>query len=216
MRTMVGLRVALSDRPGALMRLAATIAEHGGNIVSIDVHRSGVTAAVDDLTIDFPDDGDLDRLRQELQDNGAGSVLSQWNTSPVDPVVSALGYAAELIAQPPDPTDDGLARAVGKLCGRPVAWVLPTAEAIGNEAGRFAMERRGAFALRTTELPGRRSEWLPGEVWLLAVPGAGTGLVGRVVFVARALAQEFTTTEIARVEALLALYEQLEAHRATT
>lgn len=213
MRTIVGLRVALSDRPGALMRLAATIAEHGGNIVSIDVHQSGGTAAVDDLTIDFPDDGDFDRLRHELHANGAGSVLSHWNTRPVDPVLSALGHVAELIAQPPDPTDEGLARAVGKLCGSPVAWVSSTAEATRNEAGRFAMERRGAFALRTTELPSRFSDWLPGEVWLLAVPDAASGLVGRVVFVARALAHEFTTTEMARVEALLALYEQLEAHR---
>ncbi|MDQ2729282.1 MAG: ACT domain-containing protein, partial [Actinomycetota bacterium] len=203
MRTMVGLRVALSDQPGALMRLAATIAEHGGNIISIDVHQSGTNAAVDDLTIDFPDDGDLDRLRTALQDNGAGSVLSHWNTQLGDPVVSALGYVAELVAQPPDPADDGLARAVGKLCGSPVAWVSSTADAVGNEAGRFAMERRGAIALRTTELPDRRSDWLPGEVWLLAVPDGGTGLVGRVVFVARALTQEFTTTEIARVEAFL-------------
>ena len=210
---MVGLRVALSDRPGALMRLAATIAEHGGNIVSIDVHHSGDTAAVDDLTIDFPDDGDFDRLRHELHANGAGSVISHWTTRPGDPVVAALGYAAELIAQPPDPTDESLARAVGKLCGSPVAWVSPTAEATGNEAGRFAMERRGAIALRTTELPGRLSDRLPGEVWLLAVPDAGSGLVGRVVFVARALAQEFTTTEIARVEALLALYDQLQTNR---
>lgn len=210
---MVGLRVALSDRPGALMRLAATIAEHGGNIVSIDVHRSGDAAAVDDLTIDFPHDGDFDRLRHELRANGAGSVLSHWNTRSVDPVVAALGHAAELIAQPPDPTDEGLARAVGKLCGSPVAWVSPTAEAIRNEAGRFAMERRGAIALRTVELPGHLADRLPGEVWLLAVPDSGSGLVGRVVFVARALAHEFTTTEIARVEALLALYDQLQERR---
>lgn len=209
---MVGMRVALSDRPGALMRLAATIAEHGGNIVSIDVHRQGVTSVVDDLTIDFPSDGDFDRLRHELTANGAGSVLSQWNSRPVDPVVAALGHAAELIGQSPSPDEAGLARAVGKLCGSPVAWVTTTAEASASEAGRFAIERGGAIALHSTELPAHLADRLPGEVWLLAVPDAGTGLAGRVVFVARPLAHEFTTTEIARIEALLALYEQLPTY----
>ncbi|MDQ6839528.1 MAG: hypothetical protein M3137_14680, partial [Actinomycetota bacterium] len=184
-----------------------------GNIVSIDVHRSGVTAAIDDLTIEFPDDGDFDRLRHELTANGAGSVLSHWNTTPADPVVSALGHVARLIALPPDPTDEGLARAVGELCGSPVAWVSTMAKASDNEAGRFAIERGGAIAMRTVELPAHLSDRLPDEVWLLAVPDAGTGLAGRVVFVARSLHQEFTTTEIARVEALLALYEQLQAYR---
>jgi hypothetical protein len=209
---MVGLRVALSDRPGALMRLAATIAEHGGNIVSVDVHQSAGTA-VDDLTIEFPDDGDFDRLRHELDANGAGRVLSHWKTRPGDPVVAALGYVAELIAEPVEPTDAALARAVGKLCGSPAAWVSPTAEAAANEAGRLAVERRGAITVRTLELPRHLADLLPPEVWLLAVPDAGSGPVGRVVFVARSLDHEFTTTEIARVEALLALYEELEACR---
>jgi len=195
------------------MRLAATIAEHGGNIVSVDVHRSGLTSAVDDLTIDFPDDGDLDRLRHELTANGAGIVVSHWTTLPVDPVVAALGHATELIGQPPETTDASLAAAVGKLCGSPVAWVASTVEADGNEAGRFAMQRDGAIALRTTGLPPHLADRLPGEVWLLAVPDAGSGLAGRVVFVARALANEFTTTEIARVEALIGLYDQLQGQR---
>ncbi len=206
---MVGLRVALSDRPGALMRLAATIAEHGGNIVSIDVHRIG-DAAIDDLTIDFPDDGDLDRLRHDLTANGAGRVLSHWSTLPLDPVVSALGHAAELIAQSPDPSEESLAAAAGKLCGSPVSWVSLTEDASRFEAGRFAMERGGAVSLRTLELPAHLADRLPGEVWLLAVPDGGTG---RVVFVARTLGHEFTTTEIARVEALLGLYDQLQAYK---
>lgn len=194
------------------MRVAATIAEHGGNILSIDVHHTGVTQAVDDVTIEFPADGDLDRLRHELTANGAGMVVSHWSTRPVDPVVAALGHATDLINQRRDASDDGLAVAVGKLCGSPVAWVSTTSEADAHEAGRFAKERGGAIALRTPALPAHLAERLPGEVWLLAVPDAGAGLAGRVVFVARSLATEFTTTEIARVEALLALYEQLQAH----
>jgi predicted amino acid-binding ACT domain protein len=211
MGTMAGLRVALSDRPGALMKVAATIAEHGGNIVSIDVHRAGFSQVIDDLIIDFPDDGDLDRLRHELTANGAGMVVSHWSTQPVDPVVAALGYVAGLLAQHDDGSEDGLARVVGQLCGTPVAWVTPATDADRYEAGRFAKERGGAIALRTTELPADLADRLPGEVWLLAVPDAGAGFTGRVVFVARPLANEFTTTEIARVEALLTLYEQLQA-----
>lgn len=211
MGTMVGLRVALSDRPGALMKVAATIAEQGGNIVSIDVHRAGFSQVVDDLVIDLPDDGDLDRLRHELMANGAGMLVSHWSTQPVDPVVAALGYAAGMLGHHGDTGDDSLAGVVGQLCGSPVAWVTSAAEADRYEAGRFAKERGGAIALRTTELPPELSDRMPGDVWLLAVPDTGAGLSGRVVFVARPLANEFTTTEIARLEALLTLYEQLQA-----
>jgi predicted amino acid-binding ACT domain protein len=210
MATMVGLRVALSDRPGALTKVAATLAEHGGNILSIDVHRAGFSQVVDDLVVDFPQDVDLDRLRHELMGNGAGTLVSHWLTQPVDPVVAALGYVTSLLGRH-DGGDEGLSRVVGQLCGSPVAWVTSAADADRYEAGRFAKERGGAIALRTLELPGHLADRLPGEVWLLAVPDAGVGGNGKVVFVARPLASEFTTTEIARVEALLTLYEHLQA-----
>jgi len=44
------------DRPGALARVAAVIAGHGGNVVGIDVQEVDAESAVDELVIDVPDD----------------------------------------------------------------------------------------------------------------------------------------------------------------
>jgi hypothetical protein len=85
-------------------------------------------------------------------------------------------------------------------------------EASSFEAGRFALERTGAIALRTAELPPAMAERLPGEVWLLAVPDPEPTRSSRVVFVARSLANEFTSTEIARIEALMALHDEVRRH----
>jgi hypothetical protein len=99
---------------------------------------------------------------------------------------------------------------VAELCASPVVWVSSIEEADTFEAGRFALERSGAIALRTSELPGELAERLPGEVWLLAVPDPEILTAGRVVFVARPLSNEFTSTEIARIEAVMALHDQVE------
>ncbi len=208
--THVRLRVALADRPGSLARVASIIAEHGGNITSVDVHRAGVVAAIDDLVVEFPDDADLLALRNDLTASGAATLLSHQAAHAVDPIVSTLRRAAEMIGARPDDPEEELVRSVAELCSSPVVWVCSTEEADRYEAGRFALERSGAIALRTSELPGDMSDRLPGEVWLLAVPDPEILTGGRVVFVARALSNEFTSTEIARIEAVMALHDQVE------
>jgi predicted amino acid-binding ACT domain protein len=210
MGALVRLRIALADRPGALARVAALIAEHGGNIISVDVHRAGVVSAVDDLVVEFPEDADMVSLRNDLTASGAATLLSQQDAHTADPIAGTLLRAADMIGARPDDPEDALARSVAELCASPVAWVSPTDEAGRYEAGRFALERNGAIALRTTELPGSLAERLPGEVWLLAVPDPELLSGGRVVFVARSLANEFTSTEIGRIEALMALHDQIE------
>jgi predicted amino acid-binding ACT domain protein len=206
----VRLRIALADRPGSLARVAAIIAEHDGNITSVDVHRAGVVSAVDDLVVEFPDDADLLQLRNDLTASGAATLLSHQAAHPVDPIVSALTRAAEMIGGRPDDPDAELAQSVAELCASPVVWISSTEEAETFEAGRFALERNGAIALRTSELPGEMAERLPGEVWLLAVPDPEVLTAGRIVFVARPLSNEFTSTEIARIEAVMALHDQVE------
>jgi predicted amino acid-binding ACT domain protein len=208
--TLVRLRIALADRPGSLARVAAIIAERGGNITSIDVHRAGVVAAIDDLVVEFPDENDLVALRNDLTASGAATLLSHQDAHAVDPIVSVLLRAAQMIGARPEDPEDELVRSVSELCSSPVVWVSTTEEAGTFEAGRFALERNGAIALRTSELPGALAERLPGDVWLLAVPDPEILTGGRVVFVARTLSNEFTSTEIARIEAVMALHEQVE------
>jgi predicted amino acid-binding ACT domain protein len=202
--------VALADRPGSLARVASIIADHGGNITSVDVHRAGVVAAIDDLVVEFPDDADLLALRNEMTASGAATLLSQQAAHTVDPIVSTLMRAAEMIGARPEDPEEELVRSVAELCATPVVWISSTEDADRFEAGRFALERSGAIALRTSELPQDRAVLLPGEVWLLAVPDPEILTGGRVVFVARPLSNEFTSTEIARIEAVMALHDQVE------
>ncbi len=203
------LRVTFPDQPGALARAAAVIAEHGGNITAVDVHHSGVLSAIDDLTVEFPAYPDLDALRQALSTSGAATLLSHQEARPVDPVVAALRRAAAMISAPDSDPAAELAATIAEACATPVAWVSSAAEAQRWDAGRFAQERGGAIALRTVELPAEMAELLPGEVWLLAVPDPELVFGGRVVFVARPLSTEFTSTEIARIEALMVLFAQV-------
>jgi ACT domain len=207
---LVRLRVALADRPGSLAAVAGIIGEHGGNIVSVDVHRSGVVSAIDDLVVEFTDGHDLQGLRNDLIASGAATLLSHQAAHAVDPIVSTLTRASRMISTRGADPDAELARSVAELCSSPVVWVSDAEQAAHYEAGRFAIERTGAIALRTTELPADLADLLPGEVWLLAVPDPDLMTGGRVVFVARPLANEFTGTEIGRIEALMALHDQVE------
>ncbi len=208
--TLTRLRIALADRPGALARVAGIIGDHGGNIVSIDVHRAGVVNAIDDMVVMLPEDCDLGRIRQDLVASGLATVLSHQTTQPSDPVVTTIRRAAAMVSAPAGEGPAGLIRAVEEICASPVVWIESIGDVNQHEAGRFALERGGAIALRSTTLPIDLADRLVGEVWLLAVPDAELVPGGRIVFVARPLSTEFTNTEIARVEALMAFQDRLE------
>ena len=210
MGILVRLRIALADRPGSLANVASLIAEHGGNIISVDVHRAGVVSAVDDVVVELNDEGDLVGLRHALTASGAATLLSHQAAHAADPIVDALRRAAEMVGSRAGDPESELVASVSALCSSPVAWIASGADAKALEAGRFAIERNGAIALRTSELPEDMAERLPGEVWLLAVPDPELMNGGRVVFVARSLSNEFTATEIARIEAVMALHDQVE------
>jgi hypothetical protein len=209
MTTLVRLRVALPDKPGALGRLASVIADLGGNITAVDVHRSGVLSAIDDLTVEFPEEPDMGRLSDVLQRNGAATLLSHQVTQPVDPVVAVLRHAGEMLSSRSTDPEADLVAAVADICSSPVVWVSSMEDAERFDAGRFARERGGAIALRSNELPEELADRLPGEVWLLAVPDPELIAGGRVVFVARPLSNQFTSTEITRIEALMSLYDRV-------
>lgn len=210
MGTLVRLRVALPDRPGALARVAGTIGEQAVNIVSVDVHRAGVVSAVDDFVLDLPEGCDLGRLRTDLEASGLATVLCQQDAQNEDLAVTVLHRATDMLTTASADGSAALIRGVEKLCQSPVVWVNTIEESISHDAGRFALEGGGAIALRTSKLPAEFSDRMPGEVWLLAVPDPTLSANGRMVFVARPLSNEFTNTEIARVEALMAFQDQLD------
>lgn len=204
------LRISLADHPGALAQVATVIAGHGGNITSVDVQRSGQPDAVDDLVVEFSDEPDLADLRQELADKASAVVMSHQETRPADPVVGSLRRVVDLVDAGLGDPATALAEGVAELCASPVVWVSTAEEAAHYEPGRIALEHNTAVALHTTDLPGHLAERLPGEVCLLAVPDPERLTGGRVVFVARPLTNDFTATEIARIEALTALHSRIE------
>lgn len=208
MMSLVRLRIALADQPGALARVAAIIAEHGGNITAVDVHHQAGGNAVDDVVVEWPDEGsDLDHLRNALAGSGAGALVSHQAGRQLDPVVAALRRAVDMVAGGGD-SDDDLVAAVAEICASPAVWVSGAGEDNDIEAGRMAREGGGAVSVHTSALPPEVAERLPGDAWLLAVPDPEV-VDGRVVFVARGPQSEFTTTEIARIEALMALHARI-------
>lgn len=195
----------MPDQPGALARVATIIASHGGNITSIDSQATS-EFAVDELLVDFSREPDLIRLREDLAGDGDTLLVSQQVTETIDPIVASLRHISELLHTGSDDAEAALARSVAELCSSPVAWVSAADDAIRYDAGRFAMERQGVVIMTTSELPADLAERLPGEVCLLALPDLERADQPRVVFVARPIGNDFTTTEVGRIEALISLH----------
>jgi hypothetical protein len=192
-----------------LAQAATIVGLHGGNILAIDVHRAGGESAVDDLVVEFSDQPDLADLGYDLATNAATTLISHQPTSAVDPVVATMErLAARLAAGYGDPAE-ALAEGVAELCAFPAVWVSETDTAVRFEAGRLALERQTPVAVRTGDVPAQLADGLPSEVCLLAIPYLGGHADGRVIFMARPVGGDFTDTEIARVEALAALHNEI-------
>jgi hypothetical protein len=210
---LVRLRIALSDRPGSLARVAAAIGEQGGNITAVDVLDAEFDTAVDEITVDFPEAPNFAELRLALDASGAATLQSHQEARFGDPVVEVLRRVVELLeghhGNGHYANAGELAKSVSQVCSSPAVWVTDGDGARRYEAGRFALERNGAFTERTADLPEAVSAIFNGEAWLLAVPDPFGGHE-RVVFVARPIELAFTATEITRIEALMALHDQLD------
>lgn len=199
------LRLSLADRAGAFAQAATVIGLHGGNIVSIDVHRGDDQSATDDLVVDFADPPDLADMEQDLAINAATTLLHHQPVSQLgDPVVAGLRAAARLVDRYPVDGDDSLAEWVAALCGPARAWVAAAPEARRHPVGELAVEGRVPVTQKSGAPPAALDGGGEGDVWLAAVPDRGDP-PGRVVFVARPLPLPFTATEIERIEALMSL-----------
>ena len=211
MSSTVRLRVELADRPGSLADVATVIAGRRGNITAIDVLEGEGGLVVDEITIEAPDDLDLNLLRAEIASQAKARVLSHQRAEVVDPIVRVLRRVGDTIERVPADPVEALRQGLADLCATPAVWVLDAERAAAFGVGRHAIEQPGAAMLtRTSEKLPSLGETVTGEASVVAV---GTVAGGRphVAMVARSVTQGFTPTECHRIEALVALHERLEA-----
>ncbi len=202
------VRIELPNRPGALSHLTAVIASHGGNVVAVDIHEVDSHTAVDEVLVETPEPWDVGRLASGLEEGGARLIswapAGGWR----DPVVRSLRWAAAIAAATPQESELELGRAVGEVANAAAAWVCDVDAATAYEVGRDAVQRGQPVVGRTELLPSGVDLAEPGEMCILAVPDGD--LLARVVaFAVRSVDQQFTASEIARIEALLLLYRTL-------
>jgi len=211
MSVLVRLRLELADSPGSLAQVAAIIGEHGGNITAIDVQEGSPASAIDEVTVEFQEESDLQILRGHLSESGAATVVSHQTANRADLVVRTLQRLTDVLAASAEERDEGLRRGVAELCSSPVVWISTPADATVYGAGKLAIERESEPVLvRSDEPLPAVAGTITGTAWLLAVANGVSGSRQRVVFVARPDSQEFTTTEISRVEALVALHRRID------
>jgi hypothetical protein len=203
------LRISLADRAGALGQAAAVIGLHGGNILSIDIHRTDGSAAVDDLVVDFAERPHLDELKHDLATNASAALLGERPAEPTDPVVTGLLVAKRLVEGSPTDRDTSLAEVVAVLCSAPKVWVTSEDEATRFETGRLAMKDGRAVVEHTKDLPPALAAGWDDDPWLAAVPEPDTVAGRRIVFVARPGTMAFTDTEIDRIEMVMSLYRAI-------
>jgi hypothetical protein len=93
------VRVWIPDRPGALGAVASRIGAVRGEIVGIDILERGADRAVDELTVELPDDGLVDLLVTEIQavDGVAVEDIRPARNGVRDPRLDALETAATLV-----------------------------------------------------------------------------------------------------------------------
>lgn len=210
MGKLIRLRILLADVPGSLARVTAIIAEHG-DITAIDLQQVAPSSAVADITAEVHKMGELTPLRRSLRESGAVRLVSHQIATPVDPVVGVLRRLVSVLKSSSYDRDEELKLGVAELCAVPSVWVSSPEDAARYLAGRLALERHGgAVVVRTAELPAAIAATFSGKAWLLAVTDPSPALGQRVVFVARPSTQEFSTTETSRIEALMAVHEQVE------
>jgi hypothetical protein len=197
------LRVELPDLPGALAKVATVISDLDGDVVSIDVHELDGHQVVDELVVEVLTDLDGRVLAAALDAAEAGILLScAPTTARPEPVVEALTWARELVMAT-DPAT--LGRILASACPSAKVWVAPIDDARQVAAGRLALARGAPLVQRAHDLPDALGGRPASTMWLLAVPD-GQPQTRLIALLARPGSLRFTASEVARVEALVALH----------
>lgn len=188
------LRIELPDLPGALAGVTRAIADSQANIVSVDVHEIDGQTAVDEIVVDVSSDWAPRLLAAALADTGAGTLLSSRRVTNVeDPLVGVLRSIGKLLEHDPVAFEAETKRALLAVAHGSAARVLTLAEAMHDPTARAAVERGTSLVTRADE-----------HGWLLAaVDDPNQPML--VAMVSRSLNLRFSSTEVARVEALLRL-----------
>jgi hypothetical protein len=94
------VRVWIPDRPGALGAVASRIGAVRGDVVGIDILERGADRAIDELTVELPEEGLVDLLVSEIQavDGVAVEDIRPARDGVRDPRLDALESAAEIVA----------------------------------------------------------------------------------------------------------------------
>jgi hypothetical protein len=189
--TIVRLRTEVVDERGRLGALASAIAAYGGNILEIDVHLLDGAHVADEFVVEFPGAHAADALGTALRRAGGTQFLLRRLDEHVviDPIVRAIDSCGRLLEG--SSGVGGLEAAVSEMVGADAVGFIPAA------AGSPVCAREW---LLTTPREGEEPPWV------LAVPDPSAP---RYLVVERA-APAFSSSEIARVSALLRLAHLLE------
>lgn len=206
MGNVVRLRIQLADRAGALGQAATVIGVHGGNIVSIDIHRTEGEFAVDDLVVDFAEPPDLDELAHDLTTNATTSLLSQEPAESEDPLVRGLLLLAA-VTNPDGGTS--LAEAIAAISYSQAAWIASERDASRFEAGKMAIDNGRPVVEPASAVPDQLGVTISGDAWLAAVPEPAGGADPKIAFVVRSGQAPFTATEIGRIQALMSAHAKI-------
>ena len=217
MVTRFRVRIELPDRPGALAKAAAAIANAGGNVMSVDIHEIDGERSVDEILVDLPDGpapAAQTTLSTVLLEAGAGTLLSMRPDSAiVDPIVRALHWVGFALEAEPQDCDLALAQSLSEICMTDMAWVWSPEEASQLLAGRRAISLGSAVVTRENELPAEVASIATGPSWVMAVPDDQLN-PSRIGFAARNSDVRFTASEVARAEALMTVCYRLTASAA--
>jgi hypothetical protein len=198
----------LADRSGALAQVATVIGLHGGNITSIDVLTAGGDSAIDDVTVDFSHQPDMAELSDDLTTNAGARLLSLQPGRIEDPVEASLRLAISVLGE--DQTDGiaNLARGLANLTSSSAWWHLSETDVASVPAAHQAVGEGRITPGRSpsSDLPGQlgsESAHPDDQACVLAIPVVGGG----AMVLARSVPNDFTATEVSRVEAFTTLYQ---------
>ena len=177
------VRVWIPDRPGALGAVASRIGAVRGDVVGIDILERGADRAIDELTVQLPDESLVELLVNEIKavDGVAVEDIRPARDGVRDPRLDALETAATLVeATSVDDLLSSLAKHAVRDFGGDWAAVLDDTEPVLRAAEGPAPEAVWLHAFvqgsSTSEavVSGRSG---PDELAWAALPSAGLHLV---------------------------------------
>lgn len=191
------LRFTVTDEPGRLAAAAAALADLGVNILSLDFHVVSATEVIDEATVSLPPWLDVPAVEYALRGTGAIDV---WAVPiPVheleDIATRVLRLTSSVIAASSD--ERTLAGTVADLVDAELVVTTPV------HLGLDGADQSGTPAAGIARFGRAHVKRLPSHAgaWTMEIPD--DPLNPRRVFVAMRRSSPFTSTEAARVGALL-------------